>query len=177
MIRLLFIYVIAAFKLLNYTYITPNQTINLINESYRPILSETLSIMNIPYSKYKFKLIAFNDNNNLGPSLNRIIFMPGYVGYTEFILFNNNTIKYFTVYINPTNLSYITLYNVILHELSHIHLLGHGEYKNSISGFVIYRDLQNNIIPSKYKLIMTYDDCLGLISSKKYYCIKYIYSF
>ena len=162
--KLLFIYLIAAFKLLNYTYPTPTQTIYLVNESYQPILSEALSIMNFPYSKYKF---------NIGPSLNRIIFKPGYIGYTEFTLFNNNSIKYFTVYINPFNLSYITLYNVILHELSHIYLLGHGEDKNSISGFVIYRNLQNELIQSKYKLIMTYDDCLGLISSKKYYCIKY----
>lgn len=162
MIKILLIPLILGYKLLNYTYINPIQNIYLVNESYRPILTDALSVLNIPNSKYKF---------NIGLSLNSIIFKPGYLGYTDFILLNN-TIKYFNIYINPINLSYITLYNVILHELSHIHLLGHSDDKNSISGFVVYKNLQNNIIQSNHLLKLTYDDCLGIIKQKKY-CIKY----
>lgn len=101
-----------------------------------------------------------NYQNN---GLNELFFkyMPDNKGHTEFKTLSGKILE-FNMNINPYGLTRTTIYNVIVHEFSHVFLLGHGEYQDSITGFLLPVLPSGNIIQSTQKLKMTSDDCYGI---------------
>ena len=105
--------------------------------------------------------------NNLEPfsivnKINTITFKNdyNYKARTSFEI-NNNEIVSFKTIISTYSLTTNALYNTILHEMSHIYLLDHGSYSDSITGYKLTL-MANNQIYFKQKLQLTKDDCLGL---------------
>lgn len=107
-------------------------------------------------------------NNTHENGRNEILFkyLNNEHGYTQFQVLNNNeerTILEFDMVINPYGLTRKTLYNIILHEMTHIFLLGHGEYSDSIAGFVIGVGAESRrVIQSKERIKISRDDCYGI---------------
>jgi hypothetical protein len=115
------------------------------------------SYININWYFDEFKSRSFSDNG-----INEIIFdqTSNTKGKTEFKI-QNGIVMEFDIVINHRGLSPENLYNVILHELGHVYLLGHSEYDDSIMGYVLDM-LSNGQIQKTDKLVLTYDDCIGL---------------
>ena len=68
----------------------------------------------------------------------------------------------FDMIINPYGLTEETLYNVILHEMTHVFLLDHGEYEDSLSGITLRLNSSGDIIQYPDKQSIRQDDCYGI---------------
>lgn len=64
--------------------------------------------------------------------------------------------------INPYGLIRTTMYNVVLHEIAHVVLLDHGEYRDSLSGYLLRVMPTGYIIQATERFKMTEDDCYGI---------------
>lgn len=127
------------------------------------MLFEANDIWQVPgnYFHVNWYFDAVQTPNTHINGMNEIIFTyePDYQGQTEFQV-QNGIILEFNMYISLLNLQYEHLYNVILHELGHVYLLSHSEYKDSVMGYKL--GLLNDKLISEPKLQLTVDDCLGL---------------
>ena len=146
-----------------------------------PMLFDVNRVLQVPgnYRHINWHFDAVDSANLSNNGINEIIFKYGsiYKGQTEFKL-HNKKITEFNIIINPYGLSTETLYNTILHEMSHIYLLAHSQYKDSIAGYKIDVLPNGHIEQSTQKLQLTNDDCLGLYAKLIYDIINidYIYS-
>lgn len=128
------------------------------------MLFEANSILQVP-GNYRHVNWFFNARETPTLSdngINEIIFKHTHKhkGKTEFKVLNGKVLE-FNMIIDPYKLTNNTLYNVILHELAHVYLLGHSEYKDSVMGYKL--DVYNDkIIQATEKIYLTNDDCLGL---------------
>jgi len=128
------------------------------------LIFNAIYVCNVPGSYRNFNLEFYNneihDENN-----NNIIFdfFENGHGKTVFTVDSySNIIKKVDVYINPYGLDFITLYNVVLHEIAHVMLLEHSKQPNSIMEYKIILDKNNNIINNNKRLNLTKDDCYGI---------------
>ena len=128
------------------------------------MLFEANAVLQVPGSfiHVNWYFDAVETTNIKTNNLNEIIFkyQPDYKSQTEFQV-QNGIVLEFNMFISIYNLTPEHLYNVILHELGHVYLLAHSEYKDSIMGYKL------GILPNGYpkkeeKLYLSNDDCIGL---------------
>ena len=109
----------------------------------------------------------FDDNdilNTKANNKNKIVFRQiSNIGKTEFKVHHGRILE-FNMFINYINLSPETLYNIILHELGHVYLLGHSEFKDSIMGYKLEVLPNGSIQSSNVTITLSQDDCEGLYS-------------
>jgi hypothetical protein len=158
---------ISGFNLLDRYYISNDINIHITScPEYIdcvPIIFEANNVLQVPGSYINIKW-HFDDNdilNTKSDNKNKIIFRQiSNFGKTEFKVQNGRILK-FNMFINYSNLSTETLYNIILHELGHVYLLGHSEFKDSIMGYKLSM-LNDRVLPATNKLQLSQDDCNGL---------------
>lgn len=144
------------------------------------ILFDANRVLQVPgnYRHINWYFDAVDSPNTHNNGINEIIFKyePNYKGQTEFKIQNGKILE-FNMLINPYGLSKESLYNIILHELAHVFLLGHSEYKDSIMGYNLII-LPNGQVRNDKKLQLTNDDCLGLYAKliNDIKNIDYVYS-
>jgi len=54
------------------------------------------------------------------------------------------------------------MYNIVLHEMAHVFLLDHGEYRDSLSGYLLRVMPTGGIVQATERIKMTEDDCYGI---------------
>lgn len=123
------------------------------------------NILQVPgtYMNINWYFNEVDTANVLYNGKNDIIFknMENQYGKTEFQLHDGKILE-FNMIINPYGISETILYNIILHELGHVYLLAHSEFKDSVMGYKL-DILPSGIIQSTDELIeLTRDDCNGL---------------
>lgn len=129
------------------------------------VLFEANSVLQVPgnYKHINWYFDAVDSISMSDNGINEIIFKNtnSYKGQTEFKVQNKKILE-FNIVIDPYSLSYETLYNIILHELAHVYLLTHGDYKDSIMGYKLDVLYDGYVMPDSSKLQLSKDDCYGL---------------
>lgn len=162
-------HVTEGYKLLERKY--DNNSIDVYVGQYPPgvecisMLFNTVDELSMPgnYRHINWKFNSVKTINSENNDLNEIYFMyiPDHKGQTTFKVLNGIILE-FEMLINPYGLTRTTMYNVVLHEMAHVFLLDHGEYRDSLSGYLLRVMPTGGIVQATERIKMTEDDCYGI---------------
>jgi hypothetical protein len=116
---------------------------------------------NYRHINWKFNSVKSINSDSNGVHEIYFMYIPNQKGQTTFKLLNGFILE-FEMLINPYGLTKNTIYNVILHEMAHVFLLDHGEYRDSISGYILRVMPNGDIVQANKRITMTEDDCFGI---------------